>query len=84
MRYGGLQGRRWASATGRIPPIQRRVADEDVFDDLETTGSLDEFEGQLVDKVIELTAPLFALFDFAEVARSQYEQIVNSFVARSR
>ena len=84
MRYGGLRGRRWASATGRLPPIQRRVADEDVIDDLEITGSLDEFEGQLVDKVIELTAPLFALFDFAELDRSFYEQIVNGFVAGGR
>ena len=83
MRYGGLRGRRWASATGRLPPIQRRVADEDIID-LETTGSLDEFEGQLVDKVIELTAPLFALFDFTEVNRSIYTQIVNDFVAGRR
>ena len=58
MRYGGLRGRRWESATDRFPPIYRPVADEDIID-LETTGSLDEFEGQLVDKVIELTAPLF-------------------------
>ena len=84
MRYGGLRGRRWASATGRLPPIQQRVADEDVSDDLEITGSLDEFEGQLVDKVIELTAPLFALFDFTEVNRSIYTQIVNDFVAGRR
>ena len=83
MRYGGLRGRRWESATSRLPPIQRRIADEDVID-LETTGSLDEFEGQLVDKVIELTEPLFALFDFAEINRSLYEQIVNDSVAGSR
>ena len=71
------------SATSRLPLIQRRIADEDIID-LETTGSLDEFEGQLVDKVIELTAPLFALFDFTEVNRSIYTQIVNDFVAGRR
>jgi hypothetical protein len=48
---------------------------------VEATGTLDEFEAHLVDKVIELTAPLFALFDFAEVDRTVYEQIVNAFVA---
>ena len=83
MRYGGLRGRRWESATDRFPPIYRLVADEDVID-RETTGSLDEFEGQLVDKVIELTAPLFALFEFQEVNRSIYEQIINDFVAGRR
>ena len=83
MRYGGLRGRRLESATDRFPPIYRPVADEDIID-LETTGSLDEFEGQLVDKVIELTAPLFALFDFTEVNRSIYTQIVNDFVAGRR
>ena len=79
VRHGGLRGRLWASASGRFIR-QRRVADEDAID-VEATATLDEFESHLVDKVIDLTAPLFSVFDFAEVNRPIYEQIVNAFVA---
>ena len=79
VRHGGLRGRLWASAGSRLIR-QRRTSEEDVVE-TEVTASLDELEAQLVDKVVELCAPLFRVFDFAEVERSVYEHIVNSFVA---
>jgi len=79
VRHGGLRGRVLTSVGNRLLR-QRRASDEDVVE-VEAAGSLDELEAKLVDKVIELAAPLFLVFDFFEVDRSIYEQLVNSFVA---
>jgi hypothetical protein len=59
---------------------QQRTTEEDAVEH-EVAASLDELEAQLVDKVVELAAPLFRVFDFFEVDRTVYEQIVNAFVA---
>lgn len=80
IRHGGLRGRFWDAASPRRFVRKGRTTEEDSID-VETVGTLDEIEGQLVDRVIELTAPLFRVFDFAEVDRTIYEAIVNSFVA---
>jgi hypothetical protein len=79
IRHGGLQGRLWWSASGRLIR-QRRLSEEDVVD-AEVTATLDSFETQLVDHVVAFCGPLFRVFDFAEVDRPTYEHIVNSFVA---
>jgi hypothetical protein len=79
VRHGGLHGRIWSSAGSRLVR-QRKASDEDVVE-VDATASLDDLEAQLVDHVIALCAPLFRVFDFAEVDRSIYEQIVNNFVA---
>lgn len=79
IRHGGLRGRVVTSAGNRLLR-PRRASEEDIVEQ-EVTASLDELEAQLVDKVIELAAPLFRVFDFFEVDRTIYEQIVNAFVA---
>jgi hypothetical protein len=79
IRHAGLRGRLWWSAGNRLV-MQRRVTDEDVVE-TEVTASLDALEANLVDHVIAFCAPLFRVFDFAEVDRTIYEQIVNNFVA---
>ena len=83
VRHGGLRGRVLSSSPPSNPnrlTQQESVSKEDAAEG-KAVGSLDECEARLVDKVIELSAPLFMVFDFAEVERSTYEQIVNRFVS---
>ena len=43
-------------------------------------GSLQEVEARLTEVVKQLTAPMFALFDFFELHDSIYQQIVEAYV----
>ena len=43
-------------------------------------GNLQEVEANLTDVVKQITAPMFALFDFFELDDSVYQQIVEDFV----
>ena len=54
-------------------------SDEDLID-VEVLTSVDEIEAKLVEKVKELLAPLFAVFEFFELSDKVYEDIVNRFV----
>ena len=55
-------------------------ADAPVGLDTGITFTLDEIESHLVEKVRELVAPLFTVFDFFDLAMTVYEDIVNRFV----
>jgi len=78
VRHGGLKGRT-LTAVGTRDIHWPRTTDEDQVE-TEVTGTLDEFESGLADKVIELISPLFRVFDFFELNRAVYEDIVNRFV----
>ncbi len=78
VRHGGLRRRTLGAAGNRL--VRPRVTDEDVVES-EVSGSSDDFEAHLVDRVIDLAAPIFQVFDFFEVGRPIYEDIVNGFVA---
>jgi hypothetical protein len=77
VRHGGLRGRTLTTAGNRF--VRPRTTDEEMVE-ADLSGSLDELEADLVDKVVELAAPLFHVFDFFEVSRPVYEDIVNKFV----
>jgi hypothetical protein len=78
VRHGGLKGRKLSAVGSRTLHRPRSTEEEEV--DVAVEGTLDDFENRLVDIVIELLAPLFTVFDFFEVGRDIYEDIVNSFI----
>jgi hypothetical protein len=79
VRHGGLDGRvLTASSSNRS--LHRILTSAESEIDIEITATLDEIEAELVQKVKELVAPLFQLFDFFELNDSVYEDIVNRFV----
>lgn len=79
LRYGGLNGRVLRSAT---PNRSLSLGYTCAEDEITTTydGSLQEVEGNLVEVVKQLTAPMFGLFDFFELGDSVYREIVDAFV----
>lgn len=76
--HGGLRGRTVSCAGGRY--VRPRTTSEDRVETV-LTSTLDELEGQLVDKVMALTSPMFQVYDFFDVGRPIYEELVNKFVA---
>ncbi len=77
-RHAGLRGRTLSAAGNRR--IRERTTIEDAVE-AEIVGSMDELEARLVEKVIELVAPLFQVFDLFELGRPIYEELINNFVA---
>ncbi len=79
IRHGGLKGRHLqASNMGR--ELSRALKSDEDLIDVEVLTSVDEIEAKLVEKVKELLAPLFAVFEFFELSDKVYEDIVNRFV----
>ena len=80
LSYGGLKGRILRTSTpNRVMSGTSYTCTEDQI----TTGvnsSLQEVEASLTEFVKQLTAPMFALFDFFELGDSIYQQIVEDFV----
>ena len=79
VRHGGLVERRLTAANRRRQVFQERTTRaESVV--TAVAFELDGLDSQLVDLVIELLQPVFTLFDFFELPREVYEDIVNGFV----
>lgn len=76
--HGGLSSRTLGSAN-RARSIHPRVC---AVDSIAETVSvrLGEIDSRLVDLVVAVLAPLFELFDFFELGREVYEQIIDAFV----
>jgi hypothetical protein len=79
VRHGGLRGR-ILSGTGERTLLGLPRKCEEELSDEEVSGSIDEFEKELVGKVETLLSPLFRLFEFFELGRPIYEDIVNKFI----
>ncbi len=80
IRFGGLRDRTLTSATGRRSLSFDRQSHEDISD-AEVTGTLDEIEAHLLERVKDLIAPTFTLFDFFALGDPVYAEIVNNFAA---
>ncbi len=78
IKYEGISNRRLSSTNNRRISYDP-VAIEDQIE-IVKQFSLLSIETQLVEKVKQFTAPLFALFDFFELSDSIYEDIVNQYV----
>ncbi|MHB8466746.1 MAG: hypothetical protein ACYDH6_19245 [Acidimicrobiales bacterium] len=79
VRHGGLAGRQFSGVGGRhIFP--GRISHEDEIR-ASAARQVRALETDLVAIVKELLAPLFVLFDFAEIPDGIWEEIVNDFVA---
>ena len=79
VRHGGLKGRRLQSSNTSRELSLALKSEEDVIE-AEISTSTDEIEAKLVEKVKELLAPLFAVFEFFQLSDKVYEDIVNRFV----
>ena len=76
--YSGLRGRKLGATPGR--PFWRPSGPAEVDDAKSTVvTSVERLRTRIVDNVLSLTRPLFMLFDFAEIDREVYEQIVGDF-----
>jgi len=79
IEHRGLRGRTLgASSNTRDVGIPRRASENGSA--VVVSGTLDEFEAHLVDKVKEILSPLFILFDFFELSDAVYEDIVSRFL----
>ena len=79
LRYGGLNGRVLrASSFNRYVSGFHTCSEDQITTSY--NGSLQEVEGSLTEVVKQLTAPMFALFDFFELDDSIYQQIVEAYV----
>ncbi len=79
VRHGGLRGRHLQSSSPNRELSRALRSDEDSVD-TKISASIEEIEAQLVQKVKEILAPLFRIFDFFELSDPVYEDIVNRFV----
>ncbi len=79
IRHAGLVGRTlvMSSAAAHFPEPNTSIEDVSQVD---IPSPLSELETNLVQLVKQVTAPLFVLFNCAEVPDSTYEKIVNDFV----
>ena len=79
LTYGGLNGRVLKSSTlNRTLSRAYRCTEDQIT--THYSGSLQEVEARLADVVKQLTAPMFALFDFFELDDSIYPQIVENYL----
>lgn len=79
IRHGGLGGRVLTSSNpSRHLSVQHACDENEVETGISCT--LDDIEASLVEKVEEIVAPLFRLFDFFELSHEVYSDIVNRFV----
>jgi hypothetical protein len=76
--HKGMAGRVIMAASPRRH-IREAKADEDVSES-QIVDSLGNFMPRIVDHVMQITGPLFMLFDFKKFDRKIYEEIVTSFV----
>lgn len=79
IRHGGLKGRvLGATSSRRLMREGAPSVEDEVVTEIRCT--LSQLESQLVDRVKQLLAPLFIMFDFFELPDDGYEEIVNAFV----
>ncbi len=80
IRHGGIINRTLTSAG-----MPRQIwATKNTTEDVVDTGvsfRLSDVNRSMVELVKEICAPLFILFDFAEIRHEQYEKIVSSFLS---
>jgi hypothetical protein len=79
IRHGGLSGRKIASSSSSRIMVRHPTTAENELEN-EITVTLSSIEAKLTEYVKEVASPLFALFDFYEIADQIYEQIVQDFV----
>lgn len=81
VRHGGLRGRGLSVASPhRAPSPYVRVCDEDAAE-TEIRDTLIGIETNLVRHVTAIVSQLLTVFDFFELPESEYEKVVNDFVA---
>jgi hypothetical protein len=80
VRHGGLRGRVLSASSPRRLMHSRRSTQEDRIES-PIHDSLEGLEANLAKHVEAVVAPLLTLFDFFELRASDYEQLVNDFVA---
>jgi len=80
VRHSGLKGRILSASGDRALTLSLPRKCEVDFCDEEISGSIDEFEGKLVEKAEALLAPLFRLFEFFELGHPIYDDIISNFV----
>lgn len=79
LKFRGLKGRILTAANMWRLSIRELKIEEDEIQS-EISISLQDIESNLVENVIELLNPLFTLFDFFQVNKEKYEELVNNFV----
>jgi hypothetical protein len=79
LTHGGLVGRRLSAVGSRTLRTRGACMEETAESELLTT--VGELNLRLVDNVKALLAPMFVLFDFAEIADSVWTDIVERFIA---
>jgi hypothetical protein len=78
--FGGLRNRVLISSNpNRSLSLERKSVEDRIETDV--AGTLDDIEAHLVDKVVDAIAPVFRLFEFFELPRPVYEDIVEKIVA---
>ena len=78
VEHRGLQGRVLGASSNRSLGMPRRATEDAAY--AEISGTLDEIEANLVERVKEIVAPLLILFEFFELSDPVYEDIVTRFV----
>ncbi len=79
--HGGLRDRTIVGS-GLFSLHVPRISKEDYCSE-ETSGTIDEFESELVVKVEKLLSPLFILFDFLSFDHALYDGIVNEVIKKA-
>jgi len=80
VRHGGLRGRVLSVASpNRLMHVRRTCQEDRIESPIHDT--LEGLEANLAKHVETVVAPLLTLFDFFELRASEYEQLVNDFVA---
>jgi hypothetical protein len=77
--HQGLAGRTIASSTMNRQVSPRKAAED--RSEGQITDSVEGLRKNIVDHVVNIAAPMFMLFDFAEFERTVYADIVNAYVA---
>lgn len=80
MRYGGLRGRRLTAASHNRLIMERAPAIEDQVNIPPLVFRISTFQDNAVQLVKKLCAPLFVIFDFAEISDAVYAHIVIDFL----
>lgn len=80
IKHSGLAGRTLASSSPNRVLIENRVSHEPESE-TEFVVKVGQIRAEIVDRVIAVCEPMFALFDFAEFGRPIYEDIVHRFMA---
>ena len=78
IKYGGLKGRKLSAVGNRNLRTVRKTTENEVSASLRIP--LNKIESTLVESVEELTEPLFTIFEYAQIPKGVYEEIVNNFV----